>query len=179
MPSPLVLLPCLTGLLFLTLGLTLNRKRLAATPTLPPPFLHGPPLHGASPGVFVMEHFTVARFIMQDVPTWNPFPLFWTYLVGLGLLAAGLSILANRVVRLSAPMLAACSSSSSSPSTSPRRPDNDQVSWAVLRRDTAIENAHGLTQPHPSSSNRYTPPAPRTSALLLKLTCEGRKEASG
>ncbi|HLZ42854.1 MAG TPA: hypothetical protein VKQ11_17940 [Candidatus Sulfotelmatobacter sp.] len=42
--------------------------------------------------VFGAEHFAAARGIMQLVPKFMPWPLFWTYLVGTGLLAASLSI---------------------------------------------------------------------------------------
>ena len=42
--------------------------------------------------VFGAEHFAAARGIMQLVPKFMPWPLFWTYLVGVGLLAASLSI---------------------------------------------------------------------------------------
>jgi uncharacterized membrane protein len=42
--------------------------------------------------VFGAEHFAAARGIMQLVPKFMPWPLFWTYLVGAGLLAASLSI---------------------------------------------------------------------------------------
>lgn len=42
--------------------------------------------------VFGAEHFSAAQGIMQIVPKFMPWPLFWTYLVGTGLLAASLSI---------------------------------------------------------------------------------------
>lgn len=42
--------------------------------------------------VFSMEHFFSARGIMQLVPKFMPWPLFWTYFVGCALLAASLSI---------------------------------------------------------------------------------------
>jgi uncharacterized membrane protein len=42
--------------------------------------------------VFGAEHFAAARGIMELVPRFMPWPLFWTYFVGCGLLAASLSI---------------------------------------------------------------------------------------
>src|SRR5277367_4975597 len=42
--------------------------------------------------VFGAEHFAAARGIMQIVPKFMPWPLFWTYLVGVALIAASLSI---------------------------------------------------------------------------------------
>ncbi|SPF44650.1 DoxX [Candidatus Sulfotelmatobacter kueseliae] len=42
--------------------------------------------------VFGAEHFAAAKGIMQLVPKFMPWPLFWTYFVGFALLAASLSI---------------------------------------------------------------------------------------
>ena len=51
--------------------------------------------------VFSMEHFFASRSIMQAVPKFMPWPLFWTYFVGCGLLAASLSIATRIGVRWS------------------------------------------------------------------------------
>jgi len=51
--------------------------------------------------VFGAEHFAAARGIMQMVPKFMPWPLFWTYFVGVGLLAASLSIATKIQVRWS------------------------------------------------------------------------------
>jgi len=42
--------------------------------------------------VFGAEHFSAARGIMTIVPKFMPWPLFWTYFVGVALLAASLSL---------------------------------------------------------------------------------------
>jgi len=42
--------------------------------------------------VFGAEHVTGARFIMNDVPVYMPWRLFWVYFVGCALIAASLSI---------------------------------------------------------------------------------------
>jgi uncharacterized membrane protein len=42
--------------------------------------------------VFGTEHFTDTQSIMQLVPAYMPWHLFWTYFVGVALIAAGLSI---------------------------------------------------------------------------------------
>jgi uncharacterized membrane protein len=42
--------------------------------------------------VFGAEHFAEAKSIMQLVPAFMPWHLFWTYFVGVALIAAGLSI---------------------------------------------------------------------------------------
>ncbi len=51
--------------------------------------------------VFAAEHFSAARGISQLVPKFMPWPLFWTYLVGVALLAAALSIATKIQVRWS------------------------------------------------------------------------------
>jgi uncharacterized membrane protein YphA (DoxX/SURF4 family) len=51
--------------------------------------------------VFAAEHFSAAQGISQGVPKFMPWPLFWTYLVGVGLLAASLSIATKIQVRWS------------------------------------------------------------------------------
>ena len=51
--------------------------------------------------VFGAEHFADAKSIMQLVPAFMPWPLFWTYLVGVALLAASLSIATKIQVRWS------------------------------------------------------------------------------
>jgi len=56
--------------------------------------------------VFGAEHFSAAKGIMQIVPKFMPWPLFWTYFVGIALLAAAISFIAWRYVRWSALLLA-------------------------------------------------------------------------
>ncbi|MGC2329554.1 MAG: hypothetical protein WA604_22790 [Candidatus Sulfotelmatobacter sp.] len=51
--------------------------------------------------VFGAEHFAAAKSIMMLVPSFMPWHLFWTYFVGVGLLAASLSIASNIQVRWS------------------------------------------------------------------------------
>jgi uncharacterized membrane protein len=51
--------------------------------------------------VFGAEHFAAARGIMTLVPRFVPWPLFWTYVVGVALLAASLSMATKIQVRWS------------------------------------------------------------------------------
>ncbi len=55
--------------------------------------------------VFGAEHLAGAQFIMPLVPAWMPGRLFWTYFVGCALLAAAISMVAMKYVRLSASLL--------------------------------------------------------------------------
>ncbi len=57
--------------------------------------------------VFGMEHFMLAQSIKPMVPAWLPAPMFWTYLVGVALVAASLSIGSGIRFRLSATLVAA------------------------------------------------------------------------
>jgi uncharacterized membrane protein len=52
-----------------------------------------------------MEHLVATRSIMQVVPAWMPGRLFFTYFVGIALLAAALSFALKRYVRLAAVLL--------------------------------------------------------------------------
>jgi uncharacterized membrane protein YphA (DoxX/SURF4 family) len=56
-------------------------------------------------GVFGTEHLADASDIAQAVPSWMPAHLFWTYLVGVALIAAALSIVLNKHARLAATLL--------------------------------------------------------------------------
>jgi len=56
-------------------------------------------------GVFGTEHLVDAADIAQVVPSWMPWHLFWTYLVGVALIAAALSIVLNKLARLAATLL--------------------------------------------------------------------------
>jgi uncharacterized membrane protein len=51
--------------------------------------------------VFSMEHFSDSKGISQLVPKLMPWPMFWTFFVGVGLLAASLSIATKIQVRWS------------------------------------------------------------------------------
>ncbi|MEG3152939.1 hypothetical protein U1769_23860 [Sphingomonas sp. ZT3P38] len=57
--------------------------------------------------VFGISHFVYADFTAAMVPGWIPGKLFWAYATGLCHLAAGVAILADRLARLAATLLAA------------------------------------------------------------------------
>lgn len=56
--------------------------------------------------VFGTEHLVSAHAIMQIVPGWMPLRLFWAYFVGFALIAAAISLLVNKLTRLTATLLA-------------------------------------------------------------------------
>jgi uncharacterized membrane protein len=55
--------------------------------------------------VFGADHLTDASDIARLVPSWMPAHLFWTYLVGVALIAAALSIILKKHARLAAILL--------------------------------------------------------------------------
>ena len=66
--------------------------------------LFGPVFYAAPIAAFGTEHFTVAA-IVSMVPSWIPWHPFWVYLVGVCLIAAGLSLVTGIQTRLAASLL--------------------------------------------------------------------------
>src|ERR1700723_512963 len=94
------------GITVLVAGLFLVRARFAAASGVGKILVLGPVFEAVALAIFAAEHFTAARDLMGIVPRWIPGALFWTYFVGVGLLAAAISFIAWRHVRLSASLLA-------------------------------------------------------------------------
>jgi uncharacterized membrane protein len=65
----------------------------------------GPAFVAAALAAFGVEHLVTARGIAQIIPAWIPGHLFWTYLVGIALVAAAVSLALVRYVRLAATLL--------------------------------------------------------------------------
>lgn len=94
------------GIAALVFGLVLVRPRFQAASGAAKILVFGPVFQAAALAVFSAEHFTAGRDLMAIVPRWLPYPLFWTYFVGVCLLAAAVSFIAMRHVRWSASLLA-------------------------------------------------------------------------
>jgi uncharacterized membrane protein len=94
------------GVAALAAGLVLVRPRFAAAVGADKILVLGPVLEAVALAIFAAEHFLAARDLAGIVPRWLPAPLFWTYLVGVALLAAAISFLAWRCVRWSSSLLA-------------------------------------------------------------------------
>jgi uncharacterized membrane protein YphA (DoxX/SURF4 family) len=106
-PSPFTFWPCVAGLVFLILGLVAVRKDLASAIGLDKLIALGFVFYAAPLAVFSAEHLAGARLLMPIVPPYMPGRLFWTYFVGLALLAAAFSLVLEKYLRWSAPLLAA------------------------------------------------------------------------
>ena len=94
------------GVVALVAGLVLARGRLVGTAGVGKVLVLGPVLEAVALAMFAAEHFLDARDLMGVVPKWLPGHLFWTYFVGVALLAAAVSFLAWRYVRWSGCWLA-------------------------------------------------------------------------
>jgi uncharacterized membrane protein len=87
-------------------GLFLVRPRFAAASGAGKVLVLGPVFEAVALAIFAAEHFLAARGLSTIVPRWIPGALFWTYFVGVALLAAAISFIAWRYVRWSASLLA-------------------------------------------------------------------------
>lgn len=96
----------LAGLAALLAGLLLVRSRFTSASGVTKILVLGPVFEAVALAMFAAEHFTAAAALSSVVPRWLPSPLFWTYLVGVALLAAAISFIAWRHIRWSAALLA-------------------------------------------------------------------------
>jgi len=92
---------CAAGLMALVIGLVAARTALARAPALDQIVALSNLCFAVPLAVFGAEHLSAAAFIQNGVPSYMPWRLFWTYLVGVALIAASLSIAAKIGVRWS------------------------------------------------------------------------------
>lgn len=98
-----VLWPTVAGIVFLAIGLFTARKQISWKPGKL--IAVGPAIVASALAAFGMEHFVLAGNIMQVIPAWMPERLFWTYLVGMALLAGAASLALKRYERWAAILL--------------------------------------------------------------------------
>jgi uncharacterized membrane protein len=94
------------GVAALVAGLGLVRGRVAVASGVDKVLVLGPVFEAVSLAIFAAEHFLMARDLSGVVPRWLPGAMFWTYFFGVALLAATVSFIVWRCVRLSASLLA-------------------------------------------------------------------------
>lgn len=132
--------PWFTGLTFLLIGIWAVRGEMRAVHGLDKLIVLGRPFFASPLAAFGAEHLAGAQFIMQVVPAWMPGRLFWTYFVGVALLAAATGIVLSRYVRLTATLLTVMfalfvllihlPNAAAKPA--------DRIIWAVVLRDSAF-----------------------------------------
>jgi uncharacterized membrane protein len=99
--SRTVVSTCLAGIALFAIGGLAAKADVARARGLDKVVALGNLCFAAPLAVFGAEHFAAANGISQLVPKFMPWPLFWTYFVGGGLLAASLSIATKIQVRWS------------------------------------------------------------------------------
>ncbi len=92
---------CTAGILLFLIALWAAKAEIARARGLDKVVALSDLCFAAPLAVFGAEHFSAAGGIMQLVPKFMPWPLFWTYLVGLALIAASLSVATKIQVRWS------------------------------------------------------------------------------
>jgi uncharacterized membrane protein len=111
--------------------------------------------------VFGAEHFAEAKSIMQLVPAFMPGRLFWTYLVGVALLAASLSIATKIQLRWSGLLygimmfLFVAMMDLPAALANPR----DRISWVLLFRELSFGGGAWLLAAGAMDSRRVQPRA--------------------
>src|SRR5580765_2135417 len=90
--DPTVLWMSVAGVISFLIGIMAARSEIARAKGLDKLGALANVCFAAPLAVFGAEHFGDARSIMQAVPKYMPAPLFWTYFVGVALIAASLSI---------------------------------------------------------------------------------------
>jgi uncharacterized membrane protein len=128
------------GIAALVAGLLLVRVRFAEASGAGRILVLGPAFEAVALAIFAAEHFLAARDLMGIVPPWLPEPLFWTYFVGAGLLAAAVSFIAWRCVRWSASLLALLFLIIVATVDLPNLPPNihDRLFWTLTVRETSF-----------------------------------------
>src|SRR5580698_6595222 len=128
------------GVIALFVGLLLVRSRFAEASGAGKILVLGPVFEAVALAIFAAEHFLAARDLSGAVPRWLPGPLFWTYFVGIALLAAAISFIAWRCVRWSASLLALLFLIIVATIDLPNLPQHihERLFWTLTVRETAF-----------------------------------------
>ena len=124
----------------LAAGLFFVRARFAAASGVGKVLVLGPVFEAVALTIFAAEHFLSARALSVIVPRWLPGALFWTYFVGVALLAAAISFIVWRYVRWSALLLAVLFLIIVATIDLPNLPKHihERLFWTLTVRETAF-----------------------------------------
>jgi uncharacterized membrane protein YphA (DoxX/SURF4 family) len=154
------------GLFVLAAGIAARRRELTRGPAMERAIALGRVFVAAPLATFGGLHLAAAKGLMQTVPSWMPWRLFWAYLVGFALIATALSLISGRLVRWSAllagAMLLAFVAMIHVPNVAANM--HDRFAWAVLLRDTAF--AAGLLALAGSRVSPLASPSPAWARLV-------------
>src|SRR5258707_11801965 len=140
MSSPQVLGPYLTLVVFLIAAFVAVGREFWMARGLDKAYPLGRVCLAVPLAVFGAEHLTSPKAIMQLVPRWMPGKLFWTYFVGVALIAAALSFTFKVRIRLSATLLGTmffCFVAMMDLPAVIAAPQN-RLAWTLLARESAF-----------------------------------------
>ena len=140
MSSPEVFGPYLTLVVFLLAAFVAVGREFRMARGLDKAYPLGRVALAVPIAVFGADHLSQAQAIMKIVPAWMPFKLFWTYFVGVALIAAALSFISRVGIRLSATLLGFmffCFVAMMDLPAVVAVPHN-RIAWALLARESAF-----------------------------------------
>jgi len=168
MSSPQVFGPYLTLVVFLTAALVVVGREFRMARGLDKAYPLGRVSLAIPIAVFGADHLTQAHAIMKIVPVWMPFKLFWTYFVGVALIAAALSFIFRVGIRLSATLLGImffCFVAMMDLPGAIRVPHN-RIAWTLLARELVF-GASAMLLAIASGARERTPDENRVAAGAL------------
>lgn len=175
MTSPQVFGPYLTLVVFLVLAIVAAGREFRTAQGLDKAYPLGRVSLAIPIAVFGTEHFTSSQAIVKMIPAFMPVKIFWTYFVGLALIAAALSALFRVRVRLSATLLGImifCFVAMIHLPNAIGAPQS-RFAWTIVARDTSF-SAAALLMAVSSGARQRTPAEKRVAMGALYwivLTC--------
>lgn len=152
------------GIAALIAGLFLVGARFTAASGVGRILVLGPVFEAVALAIFAAEHFLAARDLVGIVPRWIPAPLFWTYFVGVALLAAAISFVAWRYVHWSAFLLALLFLIIAATVDLPNLPKHihERLFWTLTVRETAFAGGAMVL-----AASRWSPGRPAVPLLIV------------
>jgi uncharacterized membrane protein YphA (DoxX/SURF4 family) len=141
--SRTVVATCAAGIALFVVGVWAARKEIAEARGLDKVVALSNLCFAIPLAVFGAEHLSGARFIMESVPAYMPWRLFWAYFVGFALLTASLSIATKIQVRWSGLLFGIMMFLFDAMIHIPRALANphDRIPWVIVFREMSFGGA--------------------------------------
>jgi uncharacterized membrane protein len=137
--SPIPASMCAAGVLFILIALWVAKTDLAQARGLDKIVVLSNLCFAAPLAVFGAEHLSDSKDIMQIVPSYMPWHLFWTYFVGVALIATALSVATKIQVQWSGLLFGIMMFAFCAMLTVPAlRTRHDRFVWALLFREPSF-----------------------------------------
>jgi len=185
MSSPQVYGPYLTLVVFLIAAFVATAREFRMARGLDKALPLGRVSLAVPIAVFGMDHLTAPQSIVRIIPAWMPGKLFWTYFIGLALIAAAASFLFRVQVRLSATLLGImffCFVAMMHIPNAIAAP-HSRIAWTIVARDSGFGSGAlllaiaGNTRKRPRGENQIAMAALCCIAMVSALAsgCSSRK----